>query len=157
MKKLTHINSKGEAKIVDIGNKNISSRTATCSGKVIVSEKTIRLIQEDKVKKGDVLSVARIAGIMASKKTAELIPLCHNIPIEHINIDLEIDLDNSAIIVKSTCKTNEKTGIEMEAMVATSITCLTIYDMVKSVDKGAAIKDIMLNFKSGGKTGIYNR
>ena len=157
MKKLTHTNSKGEANIVDIGSKNSTNRSATSSGKVVVSKKTIQLILEDKVKKGDVLPVARIAGIMASKKTAELIPLCHNIALDHINIDLEIDDKNTAIIVTSTCKTHDKTGIEMESMVATSIACLTIYDMVKSVDRSAIIKDIKLNFKSGGKTGIYNR
>ena len=157
MNKLTHLNENGEANIVNIGNKKITQRTAIASGKVFVSLETIALIKSNAIEKGDVISVARIAGMTAAKKTPELIPLCHNLNLEYIKIDFDIDEQNRSINVISECQTTHKTGVEMEAMVSCSISCLTIYDMVKSVDKSAYINDVKLLFKSGGKSGNYQR
>ncbi|MAU86294.1 MAG: cyclic pyranopterin monophosphate synthase MoaC [Alphaproteobacteria bacterium] len=157
MNKLTHLNEKGEANIVDISTKKPTKRSATAEGKVSVSEATLNLIISNNVKKGDVLSIARIAGIISAKKTPELIPLCHNLNLEFIKIEFEIDKKNKCIKVLSECQTTHKTGVEMEAMISCSISCLTIYDMVKSVDKNAYINDIKLISKSGGKSGNYQR
>ena len=157
MNKLTHLNEKGEANIVDISSKKPTKRYATAEGKVSISEATLNLIISNKVKKGDVLSIARIAGIISAKKTPELIPLCHNLNLEFIKIEFEIDKKNKCIKVLSECQTTHKTGVEMEAMISCSISCLTIYDMVKSVDKNAYINDIKLISKSGGKSGNYQR
>ena len=120
-------------------------------------KKTLELIKNDNVEKGDIFSTARIAGIMASKKTPELIPLCHNINIDFIRVDISVDSKMSSINVICESQTTQKTGVEMEALVACSVACLTIYDMIKSRDKKATITDIKLNFKSGGKSGIYKR
>ena len=157
MNKLTHLNEKGEANIVDISSKKPTKRSAIAEGKVSISEATLNLIISNKVKKGDVLSIARIAGIISAKKTPELIPLCHNLNLEFIKIEFEIDKKNKCIKVLSECQTTHKTGVEMEAMISCSISCLTIYDMVKSVDKNAYINDIKLISKSGGKSGNYQR
>lgn len=157
MNKLTHLNEKGEANIVDISSKEPSKRTAIAEGKVFISETTLNLIISNNIKKGDVLSIARIAGITSAKKTPELIPLCHNLNLEFIKIEFEIDEKNKFIKVLSECQTTHKTGVEMEAMVSCSISCLTIYDMVKSADKNAYINDIQLMFKSGGKSGNFER
>ena len=157
MNKLTHLNEKGEANIVDISSKNSTKRSAIAEGKVFISETTLNLIISNNIKKGDVLSIARIAGIISAKKTPELIPLCHNLNLEFIKIEFEIDKKNKFIKVLSECQTTHKTGFEMEAMVPCSISCLTIYDMVKSVDKNAYINDIKLISKSGGKSGNFQR
>ena len=157
MKNFTHINNSGEANMVDISDKKASKRVAIASGSVNVSKKTLELIKNDNVEKGDIFSTARIAGIMASKKTPELIPLCHNINIDFIRVDISVDSKMSSINVICESQTTQKTGVEMEALVACSVACLTIYDMIKSRDKKAAITDIKLNFKSGGKSGIYKR
>lgn len=157
MNKLTHLNEKGEANIVDISSKKPTKRSAIAEGKVSISETTLNLIISNNVKKGDVLSIARIAGIISAKKTPELIPLCHNLNLEFIKIEFEIDKKNKCIKVLSECQTTHKTGVEMEAMISCSISCLTIYDMVKSVDKNAYINDIKLISKSGGKSGNYQR
>ena len=122
-----------------------------------VSKKTLELIKNDNIEKGDIFSTARIAGIMASKKTHELIPLCHNINIDFIRVDISVDSKMSLINVICESQTTQKTGVEMEALVACSVACLTIYDMIKSRDKKASITDIKLDFKSGGKSGIYKR
>ena len=157
MKNFTHINNSGEANMVDISDKKDSKRVAIASGSVNVSKKTLELIKNDNVEKGDIFSTARIAGIMASKKTHELIPLCHNINIDFIRVDISVDSKMSSINVICESQTTQKTGVEMEALVACSVACLTIYDMIKSRDKKATITDIKLDFKSGGKSGIYKR
>ena len=157
MKNFTHINNSGEANMVDISDKKASKRVAIASGSVNVSKKTLELIKNDNVEKGDIFSTARIAGITASKKTHELIPLCHNINIDFIKVDISVDSKMSSINVICESQTTQKTGVEMEALVACSIACLTIYDMIKSRDKKASITNIKLDFKSGGKSGIYKR
>ncbi len=157
MKNFTHINNSGEANMVDISDKKTSKRVAIASGSVSVSKKTLELIKNDNIEKGDIFSTARIAGIMASKKTHELIPLCHNINIDFIRVDISVDSKMSLINVICESQTTQKTGVEMEALVACSVACLTIYDMIKSRDKKASITDIKLDFKSGGKSGIYER
>jgi len=157
MKNFTHINNSGDANMVDISDKKASKRVAIASGSVNVSKKTLELIKNDNVEKGDIFSTARIAGIMASKKTHELIPLCHNINIDFIKVDISVDSKMSSIDVICESQTTQKTGVEMEALVACSVACLTIYDMIKSRDKKASITDIKLDFKSGGKSGIYKR
>ena len=143
--------------MVDISDKKASKRVAIASGSVNVSKKTLELIKNDNVEKGDIFSTARIAGIMASKKTHELIPLCHNINIDFIKVDISVDSKMSSINVICESQTTQKTGVEMEALVACSVACLTIYDMIKSRDKKASITNIKLDFKSGGKSGIYKR
>ena len=157
MNSFSHINNKGDANIVDISDKQKTKRIAIARGIVNVAKDTLELIKKDKLKKGDVLATARIAGIMASKQTPDLIPLCHNINIEFVEVGFDLDDKNNQIIVTSECHTTEKTGIEMEALLSCSITCLTIYDMIKSVDKEASITDVKLVFKSGGKSGIFER
>ena len=150
MKKLSHINDKGEANMVDINNKKESKRKATATGTIILSKKAINEIKKEKISKGNVLNTARIAGIMAAKKTSDLIPLCHPIPIEAIKIDFDIEDNN--INVLAIVSTTNKTGVEMEALTAVSISCLTIYDMCKSIDKSIVIKEIKLIAKKGGKS-----
>ena len=157
MKNFTHINNSGEANMVDISDKKASKRVAIASGSVNVSKKTVELIENDNIEKGDIFSTARMAGIMASKKTHELIPLCHNINIDLIKVDISVDNKMTSINVVCESQTTQKTGVEMEALVACSVACLTIYDMIKSRDKKASITDIKLDFKSGGKSGIYKR
>ena len=157
MKNFTHINNSGDANMVDISDKKASKRVAIASGSVNVSKKTLELIKNDNVEKGDIFSTARIAGIMASKKTHELIPLCHNINIDFIKVEISVDSKMSSINVICESQTTQKTGVEMEALVACSVACLTIYDMIKSRDKKASITNIKLDFKSGGKSGVYKR
>ena len=155
MKKLSHINDKGEANMVDINNKKESKRKATATGTVILSKKAINEIKKEKISKGNVLNTARIAGIMAAKKTSDLIPLCHPIPVEAIKIDFDIEDNN--INVLAIVSTSSKTGVEMEALMAVNIACLTIYDMIKSIDKHAKINSVKLISKSGGKSGDWKR
>ena len=157
MKNFTHINNSGDANMVDISDKKASKRVAIASGSVNVSKKILELIKNDNVEKGDIFSTARIAGIMASKKTHELIPLCHNINIDFIKVEISVDSKMSSINVICESQTTQKTGVEMEALVACSVACLTIYDLIKSRDKKASITNIKLDFKSGGKSGIYKR
>ena len=155
MKKLSHINDKGEANMVDINNKKESKRKATATGTIILSKKAINEIKKEKISKGNVLNTARIAGIMAAKKTSDLIPLCHPIPVEAIKIDFDIE-DNNINVLAIVC-TSSKTGVEMEALMAVNIACLTIYDMIKSIDKHAKINSVKLISKSGGKSGDWKR
>ena len=142
--------------MVDVSEKNITERIATASGKITVSPKIFNLIESGTSKKGDILGVARIAGIMAAKRTAEIIPLCHPLPITHCKIDFEILPEELAVKVSATVKINGKTGVEMEALHSVSVALLTIYDMCKAVDKKMEIGYIHLDKKSGGKSGIYN-
>ena len=155
MKKLSHINDRGEANMVDINNKKESKREATATGSIILSKKALNEIKKEKISKGNVLNTARIAGIMAAKKTSDLIPLCHPIPVEAIKIDFDIEDNN--INVFAVVSTTDKTGVEMEALMAVNIACLTIYDMIKSIDKHAKINSIKLISKSGGKSGDWKR
>ena len=156
MSKLTHFNQSGEAHMVDVGHKDVTHRMAKAKGRIVMQAETLKLILEGHHKKGDVLGIARIAGIMAAKKTAELIPLCHPLPITHIQIDLE-PVDNSTIQCIAVVETDGKTGVEMEALNATQVTLLTIYDMCKAVDRGMTIEGVCLLEKSGGKSGDWMR
>ena len=155
MSKISHLNKKGEAHMVNVGEKEISKRCAIAEGIVRVESTTIEKIKKDKLPKGDLFGTARIAGIMAAKKTSELIPLCHNLPLSSVKI--EIKLVKNDIYVLSTVKCDGKTGVEMEALTAVSVSCLTIYDMLKGLDKNAFISNIQLLEKSGGKSGDWKR
>ncbi|MCF7969862.1 MAG: cyclic pyranopterin monophosphate synthase MoaC [Methylococcaceae bacterium] len=157
MTKLTHFNQSGEAHMVDVGQKAITQRTAVTSGYIEMLPSTLALIQSGEHKKGDVLSIARIAGIMASKRTADLIPLCHPLPITHVEVNFHTDTENNRVHCYATVKTNGQTGVEMEALTATQIALLTIYDMCKAVDRGMSIQNVRLEEKSGGKSGHWQR
>ncbi len=149
--KLTHFNKNGRSKMVDISKKTDTERVAVAKGSIIMKHETVQLIKEGKMKKGDVLAVAQIGGIMGAKKTSDIIPMCHNIFLTGCNIEFEIK--ENEIIIEATSKTYGKTGVEMEALSAVSICALTIYDMCKAVDKEMRITDIRLVKKSGGKSG----
>lgn len=157
MSKLTHFNEQGAAHMVNIGDKSISHRIAIACGSISMREDTLVLIKEGGHKKGDVLGIARTAGIMGAKKTSELIPLCHPLALTHINIDLNIDETKSLIYCECRAETDGKTGVEMEALTAVQITLLTIYDMCKAVDRGMVMSGIQLLEKSGGKSGHWKR
>lgn len=152
---LTHFNSAGEAHMVDVGDKAVTQRTAVCEGFIEMLPDTLALIMAGNHKKGDVLGIARIAGIMASKKTADLIPLCHPLPLTHIEIHLQPQPDRQRVYCQTIAKTNGQTGVEMEALTATQIALLTIYDMCKAVDRGMVIQGVRLLEKSGGKSGNW--
>lgn len=154
---LTHFNQAGEAHMVDVGDKAITQRIAITEGYIQMQPETLQLILEGGHKKGDVLAIARIAGIMGSKKTADLIPLCHPLPITHVDIAFSHDLEKNHIRCQTTVKTNGQTGVEMEALTATSCALLTIYDMCKAVDRGMVINAIQLMEKDGGKSGHWQR
>ncbi|MDC9727956.1 MAG: cyclic pyranopterin monophosphate synthase MoaC [Methyloprofundus sp.] len=155
MTQLTHFNTAGEAHMVDVGDKPSTQRTAITSGYIEMKASTLALIESGEHKKGDVLSIARIAGIMASKRTADLIPLCHPLPISHVEINLVADSKNNRVHCETTVKTTGQTGVEMEALTATQVTLLTIYDMCKAVDRGMCIQNVQLLEKSGGKSGHW--
>ena len=154
-KKLTHFDHKGAAHMVDISKKQSTERTAIAKCKVYMLPSTLNLIEDGKLLKGDVMGVARIAGIMAAKKTSDIIPLCHPLPLSQVSIDFLLISEPSHIEMKATVKTWGKTGVEMEALTAVSVAALTIYDMLKSVDKNIKIVDTHLMFKDGGKSGQY--
>lgn len=154
--KLTHFDNKGNAIMVDVALKNKTERVAIATGKVKTSKEIINRIKEGTIGKGDVLAVARVAGIMAIKKTSDLIPMCHPIMIDGCSIDFEIDEENSQIIINSKVKIVDKTGVEMEALTGVSVAALTIYDMCKAVDKRMEIGEIHLVKKTGGKSGEFN-
>ncbi|HEY1721900.1 MAG TPA: cyclic pyranopterin monophosphate synthase MoaC [Magnetospirillaceae bacterium] len=153
--RLTHFDAKGRARMVDVGAKEITQREAVAKGSVIVAPATLARIQEGTIGKGDVLGVARLAGIMAAKKTPELIPLCHGIALSAVEIELTCDPKRNAIDVTATCRGNDRTGVEMEAITAVCIASLTVYDMCKAIDRGIRITDVRLTKKSGGKSGKY--
>ncbi len=155
MSKLTHLDDKGQARMVDVSGKDVTTRLATAKGRITMTAETLAMIGEGRAKKGDVLAAARIAGIMAAKKTHELIPLCHPLLIAGVTVDFTPDAKASAIDVEATVKVEGKTGVEMEALTAVSVACLTIYDMCKSADRAMRIGDIRLVEKSGGKSGHY--
>ena len=155
MADLSHFDDNGNAHMVDITDKQNSFRTAKAACFIQMSLETLKIISDGSVKKGDVLNVARIAGIQGAKKTSELIPLCHPISLTKINLDLNLNDKIPGIEIISTVKTTGPTGVEMEALTAASISALTVYDMVKSLDKSIIIKDLRLIFKDGGKSGLY--
>ena len=157
MGKLTHFDKEGRARMVDVGAKNPTRRIAVVSGKVIMKPETLRRIIDKGIEKGDVLGVARVAGIMAAKRTGEIIPLCHPLSIDTVEIDFQPDVKQSEIRIETTVKSSGKTGVEMEALVATTVAALTIYDMCKAVDRGMKMSEILLLRKSGGKSGTYTR
>ncbi|VAX22374.1 Cyclic pyranopterin monophosphate synthase accessory protein [hydrothermal vent metagenome] len=154
---LTHFNEQGDAHMVDVSQKTPTHRVATAVSRVTMKPETLKLMIEGKAAKGDVLGVARLAGIMAAKKTADLIPLCHPIPIHSVDIDLKADEKESCVDVRGVVTTDWKTGVEMDALTAVTVAGLTVYDMLKSVDKDMVISDIMVIEKSGGKSGHYLR
>ncbi|MFH0959528.1 MAG: cyclic pyranopterin monophosphate synthase MoaC [Pseudomonadota bacterium] len=157
MTELTHFDEKGQAVMVDVGAKRVTERLAIARAQINLKLETIRLIMSGEAKKGDVFGVARIAGIMAAKNTSALIPLAHPIPIESVSIEFFPDMGRSVIEIEARVKVSAKTGVEMEALTAVSLACLTIYDMVKAVDRGMVISEIRLMEKSGGRSGHFVR
>lgn len=155
MAKLTHIGDDGEARMVDVSDKDITDRTATARGTVLMAPETLKLIIDGTVKKGDVISVARLAGIMAAKRTSDLIPLCHPLALNKVDVDLTCDVDRNAVDIEATCRVSGRTGVEMEALTAVSTAALTVYDMCKAVDRSMQLTDIRLVHKAGGKSGEF--
>jgi cyclic pyranopterin monophosphate synthase len=152
---LSHFDERGNARMVDIGNKQETERVAIATGRVTMSVETAATIRDGRAKKGDVLGVARVAAIMAAKKTADAIPMCHPIPITRVDIGFQ--LDETGVNIEARVDTTGKTGVEMEALHATSVAALTIYDMVKAIDRNMVIEQIRLEFKQGGRTGVWQR
>jgi cyclic pyranopterin phosphate synthase len=155
MSEFTHLDDRGSARMVDVSAKDVTARTATATGRVLVSDEVVRLLRDGALPKGDALAVARIAGIMAAKRTPDLIPLCH--PIALHGVDVELEVVDDAILVRATARTADRTGVEMEALTSVSVACLALFDMVKAVDPAAVITDICVVEKTGGKTGTWTR
>jgi cyclic pyranopterin monophosphate synthase len=153
---LSHVTSSGEARMVDISAKTDTVRVAVASGRVVMKPETLQAIKSAALKKGDVIATARVAAIMAAKKTPDLIPLCHSILIDEVSVDFDVS-GSESIGITATARSTGKTGVEMEALVAASVAALTIYDMAKAVDKGMTITEIRLESKTGGKSGTYRR
>ena len=156
MSDLTHFSPDGASRMVDVGEKPVTRRIAKAEGLLLMQPETLRILRDRKFAKGDVLEVARLAGIMGSKKTSDLIPLCHIVPLEKVTIDYIFPTENSVQVIADV-STEAKTGVEMEALTAVSVVCLTIYDMCKSVDRGMEIRSIRLLEKSGGRSGHFKR
>ena len=156
MTNLTHIDADGNAVMVDVGGKTSTDRVATATCSVLMHKDTITAISSGKIKKGDVLSIAQLAGIMGSKKTADLIPLCHPIALTSSKVELTIDRALNSVNITANCKVNGQTGVEMEALTAVTVAALTVYDMCKAIDRSIQITDIRLTYKSGGKSGTFN-
>lgn len=155
MTRLTHLDDKGQAAMVDVSDKDTTTRVATAKGSVVMRPETIALIHGGGIAKGDVFSVARLAGIMGAKKTSDLIPLCHPLQLTSIAVELSVDAGRSAVDIVATCKSKGQTGVEMEAMTAVAVAALTVYDMCKAVDRGMRLTDIRVVHKSGGKSGTF--
>lgn len=155
MSGLTHFDASGQAHMVDVGTKPETERVAKAGCRVVMAAETLAVIREGTAQKGDVLGVARLAGIMGAKRTADLIPLCHPLPLTSVDLTLDVDPDLPGIVVTATARTKGRTGVEMEALTAATTAALTIYDMVKAVDRGMVIDGVKLLYKSGGKSGIY--
>ncbi len=154
---LTHLNTHGEANMVDVGDKRETRREAVASGRIVMQPKTLQLLSDGELPKGDVLATARIAGIQAAKRTHELIPLCHSLALSKVAVDFDVDHANGCVHVSALCRLNGQTGVEMEALTAVSVACLTLYDMCKAVDKEMRIDAIQLESKRGGVRGDYQR
>lgn len=157
MSELTHFNQAGEAHMVDVGGKDVTDRIAVAAGTISMLPDTFKLIEQGGHKKGDVLGIARIAGIMAAKKTSDLVPLCHPLALTKVSVEFELDADNSEVHCQTRVGTSGQTGVEMEALTAVQVALLTIYDMCKAVDRGMVMKDIQLLEKAGGKSGHWIR
>jgi cyclic pyranopterin phosphate synthase len=155
MSDFTHFDAKGNARMVDVGDKDVTERTATALATVIMQPATLASIRSGGVKKGDVLQVARLAGIMAAKRTADLIPLCHPLSLAAVDLELTCDSERSAVDIRATCRVTARTGVEMEAMTAAAVAALTVYDMCKAVDRGMRVSEIRLIHKAGGKSGTF--
>ena len=156
MSELTHLDHEGSVNMVDVSGKEVTERVAVASARIDMQPETLRMIVEGSHKKGDVLAVARIAGIQAAKQCSSLIPLCHPLMLSKVEVRLDIEEEQSCVHVESSCKLSGRTGVEMEALTAASVAALTIYDMCKAVDRGMIINAIMLKHKRGGKSGEYN-
>ena len=156
MSKLTHFDAAGNAQMVDVSDKEVTERTATAGASITMLPETLALIQEGRAKKGDVLGTARLAGVMAAKKTADLIPLCHPLALSSVTVDLVCDSARNAVDITATCKLKGRTGVEMEALTAASVAALTVYDMCKAVDRGMVISEVKLLHKAGGKSGDFS-
>lgn len=157
MAKLTHVNESGEAHMVDVGDKSVTRRIAVAEGRISMQAQTLELITSQGHKKGDVLGVARVAGIMAAKKTAELIPLCHPLSLTRVEVDLRPQPESQCVYCCVTVETRDRTGVEMEALMAVQVALLTVYDMCKAVDRGMTLSDIRLLQKGGGRSGEWQR
>jgi len=157
MSELTHFNQSGEAHMVDVGSKDVTDRVAVAAGTISMLPDTFKLIEQGGHKKGDVLGIARIAGIMASKKTSDLVPLCHPLALTKVTLEFELDADNAAVHCQARVGTSGQTGVEMEALTAVQVALLTIYDMCKAVDRGMVMSNIRLLEKAGGKSGHWTR
>ena len=155
MADFTHFDAEGKAVMVDVSDKDVSERSATAKGSVIMQPETVAMIRDGGVKKGDVLSVARLAGIMGAKRTPDLIPLCHPLALTSVTVDLSLDEARNAVDITATCKLKGRTGVEMEALTAVSVAALTVYDMCKAVDRGMRITEVRLTHKAGGKSGTF--
>lgn len=155
MSEFTHLDEHGAARMVDVSGKDVSVRTATARGRVQVSDDVIRLLRDNALPKGDAIAVARVAGIMAAKRTPDLVPLCHPIALHGVDVDLSVGAD--AVDVTAVVRTADRTGVEMEALTSVTVACLALFDMVKAVDPAAVISDIRVEEKTGGKTGTWNR
>ena len=155
MAEFSHLDSEGRAVMVDVSDKDVTERTATARGTVSMAPETVRRIAAGGVAKGDVLTVARLAGIMAAKRTAELIPLCHPLALTAIDVDLRCDEERGVVDIEATCRLAGRTGVEMEALTAVSVAALTVYDMCKAVDRGMRIGDMRLVHKAGGRSGTF--
>ncbi|MSO70780.1 MAG: cyclic pyranopterin monophosphate synthase MoaC [Alphaproteobacteria bacterium] len=155
MARLSHVDAEGKARMVDVGDKAETDRIASARGSVLMQPATLALIQEGGMPKGDVLAVARLAGIMGAKRTSDLIPLCHPLNLSNVEVELTPDAKRSAIDISATARLQGRTGVEMEALTAVSVAALTIYDMCKAVDRSMRLTDIRLTYKSGGKSGIF--
>jgi cyclic pyranopterin phosphate synthase len=156
MSDLTHFDERGNARMVDVGDKDVTERVATAKASVVMQPATLALIRDKKAAKGDVLAVAQLAGIMAAKKTSDLIPLCHPLALSSVQVTLSLDEKRNAVDIEATCKLKGKTGVEMEALTAASVAALTVYDMCKAVDRGMFISEVKLLHKSGGKSGTFD-
>src|SRR5579872_2963687 len=155
-KKLSHFDKAGNAHMVDVGAKDVTERVAVAHARISMQPSTLKLIQSKKAAKGDVLAVAQLAGIMAAKKTPDLIPLCHPLSLNSVDVKLTLDTARHAVDIEATCRLKGRTGVEMEALTAASVAALTVYDMCKAVDRGMVISDVRLIHKSGGKSGTFN-
>ena len=153
---LTHFDDTGNARMVDVGDKEVTERIAVACASVTMQAATLKLIREKKAKKGDVLAVAQLAGIMAAKRTPELIPLCHPLSLSSVDVKLSLNPKRKAVDIEATCKLKGRTGVEMEALTAASVAALTVYDMCKSVDRGMTISEVKLLHKAGGKSGTWS-
>jgi cyclic pyranopterin phosphate synthase len=153
----SHFDAAGHAAMVDVSDKAVTARTATAKARVVMEAATLAMIQQGSAKKGDVLGVARLAGIMGAKRTADLIPLCHPLPVTSVKVALVADASASAVEIEATVKTTGQTGVEMEALTAASVAALTVYDMCKAVDRGMRIEGLRVTFKDGGKSGVFRQ